>query len=73
MSENLKNSGADAPNEDLNDSKFHEILNGTVEELLEMAWKEEWKIKHVKFWLDVKQVQALEKIVKRLRVMGMGS
>lgn len=69
MSEKKQDSGADALNEDLKELEFHEILDGTVEELLETAWKDKWKIKHVEFWLKVKNAQNLEYLVKELPVI----
>lgn len=64
MTENKQDSGADALTEDLSDLEFHKILDCTVEELLEKAWKEQWKIKHIDFWIRVKNAQNLEILVK---------
>jgi hypothetical protein len=66
MSEN-KDSGADALTEDLSELEFHKILYCTVEELLEKAWKEQWKIKHIEFWLKVKNAQNNEAMVAQIK------
>ncbi len=59
---NETHSGADAQNlEELDDEEFHKILNCSIEELLEKAWREQWKIVHIEFWLKVKNAQNAEK------------
>ncbi|CAG0950386.1 MAG: hypothetical protein OIN86_13540 [Candidatus Methanoperedens sp.] len=68
MNEN-KDSGADALKDDLSVLEFHKILDCTIEELLEKAWQEKWKIKHIEFWLNVKNSQNLERLAKKLPVM----
>ncbi len=64
-----KYSGADALTEELSGSEFYKILDCTVEELLEKAWQEKWTIKHIEFWLNVKNSQNLERLAKKLPVM----
>lgn len=65
MNENI-DSGADALIEDLTKKEFQSILNSTVVGLLTKAWEEHWQIKHIEFWLKVKNAQNLEKLVRDL-------
>jgi hypothetical protein len=67
MSENKQDSGADAPIEDLQEFEFHKILDCTIEELLKKAWKEQWNIKHIDFWLRVKNAQNNEVMVAQIK------
>jgi hypothetical protein len=63
MDKRKSNSGADAPTlEELSTLKFHKILDCTIEELLEKAWSEQWNIKHIEFWLKVKNAQNSEQV-----------
>lgn len=64
MDENTQDSGADALTKDLSDLEFQKILDYTIEELLEKAWKEKWKVKNTEFWIKVKNAQNLEYIAK---------
>ena len=47
---------------DLGLFEFNKILDCTVEELLEKAYNEEWQVKHIEFWLKVKNAQNFELI-----------
>lgn len=67
MNEKIQDSGAVAP-EDLDLEEFERILDCTIEELLKKAYNEGWKVKHVEFWLKVKNAQNFELIEKYLNV-----
>lgn len=57
-------------NKDLSDLEFQQILDYTIEELIEKACEEEWEIKHIEFWIKVKNAQNLEYIAKAMPVMA---
>lgn len=59
-------SGADELIKELIDSEFQQILDCSIRELLEKAWTEQWKIKHIEFWIKVKNAQNLEKMVAKI-------
>ncbi len=62
MSESKTDSEAEvlATSGDLDETEFRTILDCTVEELLEKAWQNQWKTKHIEFWLTVKNAQNFE-------------
>lgn len=52
---------------DLEKKKVREILDCSIEELMEKAWSEKWEIAHVELWLKVKNAQILEKMLNLVR------
>lgn len=52
--------------DDLNEtdlSEFKTILKLPINELLKRALKENWKVKHVEFWIKVKNARNFERLV----------
>ncbi len=41
-------------------TEFEDILDLTTSELLKKAINENWQVKHVEFWLKVRNLKALE-------------
>ncbi len=64
MNETKQDSGADF--QDLQELEFHKILDMSIEDLMEKAWTEQWKVKHVEFWLKVKNAQNFEKVLTNI-------
>ncbi|HWQ96302.1 MAG TPA: hypothetical protein VN368_02905 [Candidatus Methylomirabilis sp.] len=48
--------------ENLDTDEFRTFLCCSIGELMERAWVEQWKVKHVEFWLKVKNAQNIESI-----------
>ncbi|MDD5614871.1 MAG: hypothetical protein PHH85_01565 [Candidatus Methanoperedens sp.] len=65
MTETKTDSGADF--QDLQEVEFHKIMDMSIEELMEKAWAEQWKVKHIVFWLDIKKAQNFEKMLILVR------
>lgn len=55
--------------EDMDLVEFNNILEYTVEEFLLRAWTEKWQVKHIEFWLKVKNAQNFETIALWLEEM----
>lgn len=48
---------------------FEDILELSIEELVKKAFKENWQVKHVEFWLKVKNARNFERLVTAVEAL----
>ncbi len=44
-------------------SEFEEILNLSIEEILKKSIQENWQVKHLELWLNLKNAKNFERLV----------
>ncbi len=50
-------------------SEFEDILSLNTAELLKKALKENWQIKHVEFWIKIKNARNFERLVAAIEAL----
>ncbi len=50
-------------------SEFEIILDLPIKELLKRALKENWKVKHVEFWIKAKNARNFERLVAAIEAL----